>query len=382
MACDATFSRHSGLRVIFPLFKLTALLLSAGALALAASAQTVPASASAQTVPAPAHPLVGVGDENLAMFSDARFLALGITQVRYYTPWDVLSSAYKNSRRRDALVAWLADARALGMTPLITFNHSDRPGRARRLPSVAQYSKAFLSFRKLYPWVTEFATWNEANYYGEPTAGDPRRVAGYYLALRRDCPTCTILAAELLDINNARQAVGEVRWARAFIRDAHTQPEYWGLHNYVSANTLSEASVKALLAAVSGNIWLTETGGVVALPHRGLPGFPLTAAHQARVDNFLLNRLPGLSPRIQRVYLYEWRSLRKHANWDSALVAYDNEPRPAYAVLANTLSAWGVAPDCTISSAPPACAALATAAPVTVRPAGRYESPARAPSRR
>jgi len=51
--------------------------------------------ASARTAPAAAHPLVGIGDENLALFSDPRFLALGITQVRFYVSWDVLSSAYK-----------------------------------------------------------------------------------------------------------------------------------------------------------------------------------------------------------------------------------------------------------------------------------------------
>ena len=311
--------------------------------------------ASARTAPAAAHPLVGIGDENLALFSDPRFLALGITQVRFYVSWDVLSSAYKNPYRRDVLAEWLADARGLGLTPLITFDHSDRHGLGDRLPSVAQYSNAFLTFHRRYPWVSDFATWNEANYYGEPTAGSPKRVAGYYLALRRDCPTCTILAAELLDLNNPREAVGDVEWARALIRYARTQPAYWGLHNYVSANTLSETSVKQLLRAVRGNIWLTETGGILALPHHGRPGFPLTSKHQANVDRFLLDTLPSLSRRIQRIYLYEWRSPSKHATWDSALISYANQPRPAYDILADALAAWGIAPDCTVSESPPAC---------------------------
>jgi hypothetical protein len=316
----------------------------------------------ARPAPAPAHPLVGIGDENTEMFSDPRFLALGVTQVRFYVSWDVLSSAYRNPYRLNVLSAWLADARALGLTPLITFDRSDRKGLGGRLPSVAQYSRAFLAFRERYPWVTEFATWNEANYYSEPTAGNPRRVAGYYLALRRDCPTCTILAAELLDIDNPRQAVDEVEWARELVRYAHTQPEYWGLHNYVSANTLSDGSVKRLLAAVTGNIWLTETGGIVALPHHGPLGFPLTSTHEARVDNYLLNRLPSLSARIQRVYLYEWRSPRPRALWDSALITYSGEPRPAYDVLARTLDAWGITPDCALLELPPTCPAPAPGA--------------------
>jgi hypothetical protein len=337
-----------------PLRALVVVLLIGGTLLLA--------PAQARTAPAAAHPLVGIADENVQLFSDPRFLALGITQVRFYVSWDVLSGAYKNPYRRDVLASWLADARGLGLTPLITFDHSDRPGRGGDLPSVAQYSRAFRAFRKRYPWVTEFATWNEANYYGEPTAGNPKRVAAYYLALRRDCPTCTILAAELLDLNNPREAVGEVKWARELIRYAHTQPAYWGLHNYASANTLSERSVKQLLRAVRGNIWLTETGGILELPHHGRVGFPLTTRHQAQVDSFLLNALPSLSRRIQRVYLYEWRAPRKRTSWDSAVITYANEPRPAYDVLADALDAWGIAPDCAVSELPPACHTLTASA--------------------
>jgi hypothetical protein len=335
-----------------PLRKLSVVLAVGGTLLLAAP--------SASTATVAAHPLVGIGDENVALFSDPRFLALGITQVRFDVSWDVLSSGAKDPYRRNVLAAWLADARGLGLTPLITFDHSDRPGG--RLPSVAQYSKAFLLFHRLYPWVTDFATWNEANYYGEPTASRPKRVAEYYLALRKDCPSCTILAAELLDDDNPKVAVPDVRWAREFVRYAHRQPAYWGLHNYVSANHLSAASTRQLLAAVTGNIWLTETGGILRFPHRGNPGFALTAAHQAKVDNFLLNTLPRISPRIQRVYLYEWRAPAKPTTWDSALIAYDNRPRQAYDVLANTLAAWGIEPNCAISTLPPACDATSARA--------------------
>jgi hypothetical protein len=322
--------------------------------AVAACVLIVP-GVGAQTAPATVHALVGVGDENTDLFSDPRFLALGIRYVRFYMSWDVLSSLYRNHYRRNVLEAWLADARAEGLTPLITIDHSDRKGQGGHLPSVSQYSRAFLEFHRLYPWVTEFATWNEANYYGEPTAGNPKRVAQYYLALRRDCRTCTILAAELLDLNNPREAVPMVKWARALVRDAHTQPAYWGLHDYASANVLSDASTKRLLDAVSGNIWLTETGGIVELPHHGKVGFPLTDSHEARVDNYILNTVTALSPRIQRVYLYEWRPARRKSSWDTALLNYNGTPRPAYDVLAKTLAAWGIEPDCAISSAPPAC---------------------------
>jgi hypothetical protein len=126
----------------------------------------------------------------------------------------------------------------LGLTPLITFDHSDRRRRlGGHLPSVAQYSKAFLAFHKLYPWVTEFATWNEANYYGEPTAGDPKRVcrllpgaaSRLFGAARSSPPSCSI--SKIRD-----RRFRWCKWAREFVSYAHTQPKYWGLHNYVSAN--------------------------------------------------------------------------------------------------------------------------------------------------
>jgi hypothetical protein len=323
-----------------------------GIVACAAMAQP----AIAQPAASGPHPLIGIADENLDMFSDPRFLQLGIRQVRFYMSWDVLSSVYKSHYRRNTLNSWLDDARALGLTPLITIDHSDLGRRqAERLPSVTQYSRAFLAFRKRYPWVTEFATWNEANYYGEATAPHPKRVAQYYLALRRDCPRCTILAAELLDIDNPKQAVPMLKWVRAFIHYAHTQPAYWGLHNYVSANKLSAVSTEQLLAVVKGDVWLTETGGILRFPHHGNPGFAMTDAHQAKVVNFLLNTLPSVSPRIQRIYLYEWRAPVKRTAWDSSLITYNNRPRAAFEVLASTLENWGIPPNCASLTFPPPC---------------------------
>jgi hypothetical protein len=309
----------------------------------------------AQPALSSARVLLGIGDEKLAMFSDPRFLALGITQVRYYMSWDVLSSAYKTPYRRDELAAWLGNARAEGLTPLITIDHSDRAHQATKLPTVAQYSKAFLKFRKRFPWVTQFATWNEANYYGEAIARNPKRAAEYYLVLRKDCPHCTILAVELLDISDPREAVPEVKWAREFMHYAHTQPAYWGLHNYVSANRLQTNSTRQLLAAVRGKIWFTETGGIVDLHNHAKSGFTENAQHAATVDRFILDKLAKLSPRIQRVYLYEWNGSKAHRSWDSALISHAGAVRPAYNVVAQTLLSWGIKPNCSISAVPSSC---------------------------
>jgi hypothetical protein len=147
-----------------------------------------------------------------------------------------------------------------------------------------------------------------------------------------------------------------VKWVDAFIRYAHTQPAYWGLNNYFGANRLETATTEQLLHAVKGKIWFAETGGIVSRDNRSTVGFIQGAQHAAKVDRFILGTLDRLSPRIQRVYLYEWNAQSAHDKWDSALISWTGVPRPAYDVLANTLDSWGIEPNCTISTVPPACA--------------------------
>ena len=146
----------------------------------------------------PAHPPgpeIGIADNNTAFLTDRRFLALRIGYVRDEIAWNALLIPYEHAR----LTTWLAEAYADHLTPLITFDHAG--GTLRHvLPSVASFSALFERFRSEYPWVTAFVTWNEANYYGEPTSTHPAIAARYYLALRKDCPTCTILAPDLLAI--------------------------------------------------------------------------------------------------------------------------------------------------------------------------------------
>jgi hypothetical protein len=316
------------------------------------------AALSGSATAASAHPLVGIADNKTTFFTDPRFLALGTTQVRYDVPWDAIVGHYPGNYELDQLTQWLDAAHASGQTPLITFDHSALAGKSTELPTPAQYSAAFLAFRAAFPSVTQFSTWNETNYYGQAIARHPKLDAEYYLKLRADCSNCTVLAAELLDDTDRSIAVPMTKYAREVISYAGMQPAYWGLHNYVGANRLQTTSTKQLLAAVRGNIWFTETAGLVARHNHSVVHFPQSAAHAAIVDNFILNTLANLSPRIQRVYLYEWNAVTPNDGWDSALISWNGVPRQGYYVLANTLDAWGIAPNCSISVVPPACAGI------------------------
>ena len=159
-------------------------------------------------------------------------------------------------------------------------------------------------------------------------AKQPERVE---VALRRNCTGCKVLGADLLDQPNM------VRWARDFRRAARFEPRYWGLHNYVSLNRFDPSRTEQLLRAVKGEVWLTETGGLVARRNTSTIKLRQGKAHAARVTRFLFDRVARLSPRITRIYVYHWSSSSTTDTWDSALVGPDDRRRPALAVLQRVL---------------------------------------------
>ncbi|MGH2898682.1 MAG: hypothetical protein ACRDMZ_08405, partial [Solirubrobacteraceae bacterium] len=154
--------------------RIATIALIAAALAVAPSAcggggQTTPqATAPAAPPAAPQRPIVGIGEQQAAMFKDRRFAALGITHVRLVAAYDAMRVRFE----RDLVDVWIAEARRTGAEPFITLGHSRV--KPRRLPSVAEYLAAFRAFRKRYPDVTVYAPWNEINHASQPTARAPR----------------------------------------------------------------------------------------------------------------------------------------------------------------------------------------------------------------
>ncbi len=317
------------------------------------------AAAAALALPVGASAIViGVADQKPLLFADPRFVAMGLHEARVNVGWDVLTSDWQTAQLDD----WLAAAKAAGADPLVSFGHSRTPGMRRSLPTRERFLYEFRRIRARYPWVTTFATWNEPNHCGEPTCHRPELVASYYKAIRRECPTCTILASEVLDMPNMAE------WVRAFrVRapEGAGRRQIWGLHNYLDANRLREIGTRALLAATTGAVWFTETGGIVDRRNRSNVAFEQSPAHAATAVRWIFHRLVPLSPRIARVYLYNWNATTGQDTWDSGLIAADGVPRPAFAVLkseALKLAPLGVV-------APPAPLGLAVAAaPVSPAP--------------
>jgi hypothetical protein len=268
---------------------------------------------------------IGIADNKPDMFGDPRFETSGIAHARLSIGWDALSSPWQVQQ----IDTWLADARAAHVDPLVSFGHS-RTDR-RSVPTPSRFLFEFRRFRARYPWVHEFATWNEANHCGEPTCHRPALVAAYYREIRRECPDCRILAAEVLDMPNM------VSWVRAFKRRAGEEPRYWGLHNYIDANRGRTTGTRRMLRAVKGQVWFTETGGIVSRTNPHKVTFPESPEHAAVATRFLFNRLVPLSRRVTRVYIYHWNTDGVSSTWDSALIGPTGVTRPAYGIVERAL---------------------------------------------
>jgi hypothetical protein len=267
---------------------------------------------------------IGIADQKAEVFDDERLRGLGFGYSRRSVAWDAL----RHSEQRAELDDWVAGAGVMGADPMITLARSRKTtGRRYVPPTGAQYLREFLRMRKRYPTVKTWATWNEANMCGVGTCDKPELVARYYTIIRRNCPGCKVVAADLLDQPNM------VGWVRAFRSAARFEPKYWGLHGYIDANRFQTTRTVSLLKAVSGEVWLTEVGGLVARRNSSTITLPQGKAHAALATRFIFNRLARLDRRVARIYIYHWRSSTRRDSWDSALVGADGKPRPALTIV-------------------------------------------------
>jgi hypothetical protein len=276
---------------------------------------------------------VGLSEQDASMFSNPWFAKLDARHARVVVGWDVL----RNDWERAQLDHWLAAARAAGVRPLVSFAASRRKGRGRMLPSRAAFRREVLAFRRAYPRVRDFVTWNEANHSSQPTYRRPDRAAVYFDVLAAACRGCRIAAADVLDDKKNLES-----WLAAFQRRARHRPRIWGLHNYIDANRFDDEGTRRMLAAVKGRIWFTETGGLVQRYQRKRPGKRArwvrhSLRHAADATRYVL-RLAEVNRRVQRVYLYHWSASKAKSNtWDSALINRWGNPRPAYRVVRSWL---------------------------------------------
>src|SRR3954451_1185067 len=275
---------------------------------------------------------VGISDQQASAFSSPFYSPLKVKYARYITPYDVMKDGFY----RQKLDEWLIAAKAQNQRILIAFEHSYKKGRQKHAPSVKEYTSDMKAFHKAYPEIKEIQAWNEANrcqrtltdrnVVGQPICHNPKRAAQYYMAARKVFRGAKITGLDVLDQNNVRPSVAYVK---RFLKYAKPRPRYWGIHNYSDTNRFSTKRTKALLKATGrGEIWLTETGGIVKFGSN----FPTSETRAAKALRCMFTI--AKNPRIKRLYIYQFSGAPKGFSFDAGLVNFNGtSTRKGYTVV-------------------------------------------------
>jgi hypothetical protein len=274
---------------------------------------------------------LGISDQQANAFTNPNYAPLGLKYARYITPYDVMKDGFYHRK----LDQWLIAAQAAHQRILIAFEHSYLHGRQKHTPSVAEYTKDIKAFHKAYPQIKEIQPWNEANrcqrtlvdanVVGQPICHNPRAAANYYMAARKVFRGAKITGLDILDQNNVKPSVAYIK---AFLRYAHPRPSIWGIHNYSDTNRFSTKRTAALLKATGrGQVWLTETGGIVQFGK----SFPYNEQRAAKALQCMFTI--AKNPRIKRLYIYQFSGAPPGFSFDAGLVNTDGTPRLGWAVV-------------------------------------------------
>jgi len=278
---------------------------------------------------------VGIGEQKV-VFQNPLFKSLKTKRARYVAPWNVA----QKKKDRAVFDAWYKASRTgRKQEVLVAFNIASGCKRPRRgrcgLPSVKSYAKAFRAFRKRYPRIKVISPWNEANHRSQPTFKRPKRAAQYYNYVRKHCKGCKIVAADVIDETNM------VKWLTVFKRTARN-PRIWGLHNYRDTNPrrkggkTTAGGTKRLLRTVRGEVWMTETGGLVFF--KTVSKFRKPSAKRANTAIKRMFRLArGNRKRIKRVYIYNFQASAGPTQFDAGLIRADGKARTGYNTVKRTL---------------------------------------------
>jgi len=279
---------------------------------------------------------VGLGDETASMFANPLYKRLHTKIVRYIAPYDAVVHPYSLTRATQ----FIHDAEAQHEQVLVAFYHSEYT--PTKLPSVSSYQRDVQRFVKLFPNVRQYQSWDEANRGNEPhqwSSPSAVEAARYYQALIRVCKGCTVIGLDVLDqayIQPTLQYISEFK--REIYRLETVMPKIWGLHDYSDVNRLESWRTRDIVRALGGQVWLTETGGIVkfggAFPNNR--GSGLTRA--AKVLRFMF-ALAGSVPQIKRLYIYDWNGGTASTRFDAGLTNAREQPRAGYVVVCRALRA-------------------------------------------
>jgi hypothetical protein len=288
--------------------------------------------------------LTGIGDEGTEMFANPLWTQLRTKVARYIAPYDAAVRPYSLLRARE----WIGAAEAAHQQVLVAFYHSEYT--PAQMPSVAVYQRDVQKFIKLFPHVRQYQPWDEANRgtiveivkrkrHIALVSPSPLQSAQYYKAMETVCKGCAIVGLDVLDAPVVTPTLEYIAQFKHDIARLKTKmPSVWGLHNYSDTNRFQSTRTRVILAAVPGQVWLTETGGIVQFgsDFSNKKGSGLTRA--AKALSFMF-KIAGEFPRIKRLYIYDWTGGYTSTRFDAGLMNAKYEPRPGYVVVCKQLHA-------------------------------------------
>jgi hypothetical protein len=278
--------------------------------------------------------LTGIGDESPEMFGDPNWLQLKTKVARYIAPYDAVAHSYSLDKAK----VWIKAAEAAHQQVLVAFYHSEYS--PTKMPSVATYQKDVQKFIKDFPHVKQYQSWDEANrgnIRGVLASPSASAAAKYYQALIRVCKGCTVLGLDILDAENISPTLQYISEFKREIGKLRTvMPSIWGLHNYSDINRLESWRTRDLIGALGGQVWLTETGGIVkfgsGFPNRNGSGL----RRASKVLSYMFNVAAGHA-KIKRLYIYDWTGGTASTRFDAGLTDSHHVPRPGYIVVCKKL---------------------------------------------
>ena len=289
---------------------------------------------------------VGIGDQASTIFDQKNFKALKVKKVRYFIRWNAiddpgqlaLADAYVNRAKA-------SNARVLmhiSSNVLVRAKDARRLGiRAAKLPSVKQYRRKVGALIKRYGGKQlDWGVWNEMNHDTQPTYKSPKRAAQFFLAMRKMCKGCKIVAADILDQSGATRYLG--RFFKA-LKSKRRLVKVVGIHNYSDTNRRRSRGTRGIIRTVNrynrrAEVWLTETGGVVKFG-KSFPCNPKkprkAERRQARAVKYMFRLTRMFRRDIKRLYIYNYTGAGcgKSVRFDAGLTRPNGKPRPAYRVV-------------------------------------------------
>ncbi len=278
--------------------------------------------------------LTGIGDEQDEMFANPLWQQLHTKIVRYIAPYDAVVHSYS----LDRAITFIRAAEAQHQQVLVAFYHSEYS--PTRMPSVASYQHDVQKFVKRFPHVRQYQSWDEANRgYISRVLASPSAVAAaqYYQALIRVCHGCTVIGLDVLDRQNIAPTLEYIsEFKREIGRLRTIMPRIWGLHDYSDINRLQSWRTREISRALGGQVWLTETGGIVqfggAFPNVRGSGL----ARAAKVLKYMF-AVAASQRQIKRLYIYDWTGGYTSTRFDAGLMNAHDQPRPGYVVVCKQL---------------------------------------------